>query len=735
MNNQNLPEQVTTLYQELETILPKFPELQAKCPQNSESFRQHYIETIDTSRLLRLAVIGQVNSGKSSFLNTLLFNGEEILPKASTPKTANLTIIRYSEDCYLEVEFYSQNDWNGIKSASKKYQDKLAEYNDWMAGNKTRDTPRPENPDLRSDLEAAYWIVENCKNYELDVSELIARERERIDFVDYCDMESALNEYVGDNGKYTPITKALYFNINDPRLKNLEIVDTPGLNDPVSARTQKTRESLGTIDVAFFISDTSSSFFDAEDMNLLVSQLPEHGINYFVLIGTKYDSALLGEYKTESLAAAELNIKTRYNRHLETNLNHSIMSNNLIHKSAKEKLQNSLPALYVSAFTHNFVNKDKDSWSSHEAHVYDRLKKLSGKWEDFDFSNETFLRLANFDPVNRKYEQVKQEKQSILEQKIKGLAPTAALQLLGLIESAENKSETFIRKLESEEVADLEEQEKYLNQKVSSVKLGVMDVFGSIMERCDSKMLEMRRVLRKEISEQSKMPERTGTRKETQTKGGYKTKYFLFIFPYKSYYTYDVEVNVSYRYATVNNAIDNLRKAADFAANSIEAMFDDLINRKEIRNQLLNVIHENLELDGDSFDPNFIKLIIQEAIEKIDFPSIKIDASNYMEELVGKFPNPKQQDEGVDKLKLALASSIKALGMHIIEILEKESKSFKKKINDIRQKLGDTLIEDSLTEIAKLKKAMQNKEQEIEEYTACIDACRVLSVKVENELY
>lgn len=47
------------------------------------------------NRKLNIGVVGQVKAGKSSFLNTLLFNGQEILPKASTPKTATLTKMEY----------------------------------------------------------------------------------------------------------------------------------------------------------------------------------------------------------------------------------------------------------------------------------------------------------------------------------------------------------------------------------------------------------------------------------------------------------------------------------------------------------------------------------------------------------------------------------------------------------------------------------------------------------------
>ena len=56
--------------------------------ETAESLREDGRELLDDGRLLRLGVIGQVNAGKSSLLNALLFDGEEVLPRAATPMTS-----------------------------------------------------------------------------------------------------------------------------------------------------------------------------------------------------------------------------------------------------------------------------------------------------------------------------------------------------------------------------------------------------------------------------------------------------------------------------------------------------------------------------------------------------------------------------------------------------------------------------------------------------------------------
>ena len=75
--------------------------------------RQEHLFSED--RKLQIAVMGEVKSGKSTFLNTLLFDGRPVLPKAVTPQTAVLTKIEYGEYNALELTYYSQEEWEALK--------------------------------------------------------------------------------------------------------------------------------------------------------------------------------------------------------------------------------------------------------------------------------------------------------------------------------------------------------------------------------------------------------------------------------------------------------------------------------------------------------------------------------------------------------------------------------------------------------------------------------------------
>lgn len=160
-------------------------------------------------------------------------------------------------------------------------------YDVWMADSNKQGKSIPTNPNSSgvASFKAAFEMVEAAKKEWLGHCFFDSKQTENYQLRRYFfDAKAAKRVYVGEDGKLTPITKAVYLYVNEPRLMDLEIVDTPGLNDPVPARAERTREMLKTTDVAFFLSQTGGSFFDNNDVELLVSQLPSEGRNQLLHI-------------------------------------------------------------------------------------------------------------------------------------------------------------------------------------------------------------------------------------------------------------------------------------------------------------------------------------------------------------------------------------------------------------------------------------------------------------------
>ncbi len=247
-------------------------------------------------RIFQLGIVGQMKTGKSSFLNEYLF-GEEILPTAATPMTAALTLIKYSDENKAEIEFYNRDDWNQIEKNSKEYE---KEYNKALEEareeaekkGKIFNKERFKFEDVDSILKGSYEIYKNFKDNGLDKNSL--GETKTIKINDKKNILEDLKEYVGSKGKYTPLVKMTTLYINDERIKDYIIVDTPGTNDPIISRGQKTKEFLGKCDYIIFLS-YSSQFLDNNDNSYIKEQLPAEGIRDILILASRFDNQLSQE--------------------------------------------------------------------------------------------------------------------------------------------------------------------------------------------------------------------------------------------------------------------------------------------------------------------------------------------------------------------------------------------------------------------------------------------------------
>lgn len=232
-----------------------------------------------TGRNLRVAVVGQMKAGKSSFLNAAFF-GRDLLPKADTPMTAALTTIVYAPKAKAEVEFYNLDDWAGIEELARSYDRRYAEEEHKLMEEQTRHfsspfaksvpprKPSAEEVIRRIPLAVASSreLVEKVHRYGLNVNEYLGKTHTLNDVDGADDLAAALHDYVGSHGRFTAITKRSVLYVDDLRLKGLEIIDTPGFNDPVVSRGQITRSFLGQADVIFLLSNIGQ-FLTAADVN------------------------------------------------------------------------------------------------------------------------------------------------------------------------------------------------------------------------------------------------------------------------------------------------------------------------------------------------------------------------------------------------------------------------------------------------------------------------------------
>ena len=220
---------------------------------------------------LTIGVIGQMKCGKSTFLNSFVFK-DNILPAATTPMTAALSVITYGEKEHIVAEFYTADEWAEQKIQALREESEATDTLD------------------ASKIKAAKELVSKANKLGTSLESYLGKTKE--------DSFDQLIEYVGAEGKYVSITKSVTIYYPNECLKGVEVVDTPGFNDPIVSREARTKAFLAKADVVIMMLYAGRPF-DATDRDIIFKNVRQCGIGK-VLVGiNKYDIPYCSETNPE----------------------------------------------------------------------------------------------------------------------------------------------------------------------------------------------------------------------------------------------------------------------------------------------------------------------------------------------------------------------------------------------------------------------------------------------------
>lgn len=222
---------------------------------------QEIVTKLDNDTLT-IGVIGQMKCGKSTFLNSFVFENN-ILPTATTPMTAALSVITYGKEQKIVAEFYNEDEWAEQEMQASRSLESVA-------GNTMEE----------SKIKAAKELVEKASKLGNSLRSYLGKTQE--------DQFENLIEYVGADGKYISITKSVTIYYPKEYLKGVEVVDTPGFNDPIVSREERTKAFLKKADVVLLMLYAGRPF-DTTDRDILFKNVRQCGIGKVIIGINKYD--------------------------------------------------------------------------------------------------------------------------------------------------------------------------------------------------------------------------------------------------------------------------------------------------------------------------------------------------------------------------------------------------------------------------------------------------------------
>ncbi|WP_448120575.1 dynamin family protein [Pseudomonas veronii] len=496
----------------------------------------------DQNRLMNIGIVGRVKAGKSSLLNALIFDGEPILPKAATPMTAALTTITWGEVLQAKVEFYSETDIAAIRFKSDQFEQRLAarkrecleelvkrrnaQANDapldmaqltLMADKKAMSELQREEG-----LFAAYDQYQRMKRSGLDAATLHLHSE--IQAGNPKELAARLHNYVGADGTYMPFTKTVHVAMPLEALRDICIIDTPGMNDPVQSREERTVELLKTCDVVFIVSP-AGQFLNEQDLEVMGRITQKEGIQELVLVASQIDTQLYGSEKRARLSDAVEAIRTQLSARAQSTLTDLKLSSPEV-GSVFDNLIGSVHRnlLHSSGLCHSLNRRfnSQETWDSNEQVTWDNL---STDYPDYftrdnqELSLSSLDSLANIDAINAMLAQVREKKAEITREKIANLMVRKQKNLEAFKALLINLARNQVIQIKNANVDQLDEQLASLESKRLDLSLELDVSFKYTMADYRQKLRDdMRKIAAQLLREtQSTVKDAEGSFSETIT--------------------------------------------------------------------------------------------------------------------------------------------------------------------------------------------------------------------------
>ncbi|WRD66079.1 dynamin family protein [Helicobacter pylori] len=478
------------------------------------------------NRGLKFGIIGRVKAGKSSLLNALIFEGKDVLPKVATPMTASLTILKYAQNLSAQAQFYDEQDMEELKRDHERYEKKFKEIvseevkklEEKQQGllNKAKgvmggiskafskdhdEAPKqkilsPEEIRERAERKAKNELDNDAKlsashdQYErMKKSGLInPKDLETLIQADSLEeLNQKLYQFVGKEGKFMPYTKAVQISLNNPNLKDLEIIDTPGVNDPVVSREERTKALLKECDVVFMIIP-SGHFVGEDDIDLFDRASNKEGIQEIYFVASKIDTeirnsnmALKSGY---DLTTALSNVKKDFSSHLNKIMEGLIQKWPNQREIFEKVIKNGFTL--TSGICYNLYKdfENQASWKKENGkekeeyqNIFESLKSYYPNAFGSHEARESLKRLSNIDAIRGRLEEAAKEKENIISQRLQKYLEAQANNLHNLITQLSQDLEKEKNRIKDADMGAIAKQIGAYEKLSDEIEIGFKDAY------------------------------------------------------------------------------------------------------------------------------------------------------------------------------------------------------------------------------------------------------------------
>lgn len=635
--------------------------------------------------------------------------------------TAALTTLSHGETPSAEVEFFTQKDYEDIKAKheeydrqlDRRYREILEEEKRRMIQSQRTSQRSPEElaqrkakreMDEKLELSAAHEQYTKMKDTGLSIR--VLGESKFLGFEKLSDLSSQLDDYVGANGKYMPFTKSVNIRLPQANLKDIEIVDTPGINDPVQSREERTREHLNQCDVVLILSP-AGQFMNETDLELM-DRITSKGTRKLYVVAAQADTQLFGNLKDENNGHLDRvldSLTGELGTHMRGVIANLKERNPEVEDTYDQLLQGKSQIIHSSGICESLKQlfEQKDKWDELMQHVWNNL--LVANYPDYfsdtdeDLSSINLDKLSNIAAIQKIVEKVHANKQEIMEEKkMKYIQATRqSLDTLkdGMLTYANDRK----IQIESTDIAKFRKQSENLNT-------ALINASGDIEEAYEASIYTITSALERELLAELKRIERyiNSEREESrgETKKRLKKRGFLNLLARVfSEGGYKVETYTTCR----TNAV--FHSLADFSEELEKKVMNKVKDknlkwRDDLNQNMTKILRQHFS--DESLEASMIRRVIRDAVHSIIIPAFE-----YKNQIPDSLkPQGVLQGKKAEKFLQEAHDQINDLYSGLKKKIRAYITSLTRRMEQVR--LDELLLKQFTKELATLEKSIANKE-------------------------
>ncbi|WP_033739623.1 dynamin-like GTPase family protein [Helicobacter pylori] len=744
----------------------------------TEVLKQTLQEMRPKDRNLKVGIIGRVKAGKSSLLNALIFEGKEVLPKAATPMTASLTVLKYAEKLSAEVEFYNEKDIAELKNEHERYEKEFQRiveeevnkqkekqnplkrvkegtknFANKFSGNKSEEAPKERVLSDEEILEKAERIAKNAlrgndklvsshNQYEkIKTSGINLKNIDtRIQANSLGELNQKLLQFVGANGKYMPYTKAVQIYLNNPNLKDLEVIDTPGVNDPIVSREERTKALLKDCDVVFIIS-LSSQFLTDSDMSLFDRVSNKEGLQEIYFVASQIDSAINNfsevQKSNHHLPTALANAQKALSSQLDQIMGALIKAYPNQQEIFEKAKKNGVIVTSGVCFSMHKDFENQAFWEKDQktAEYDNALRNLKSDYPDAfnsdDKSKESLLLVSNMGAIKERLEKAAQRKEEIISQKLQGFVESQANNLRQLITQLSEDLEGEKKRIKSADMGAINKQIEAYEKLSGNIETGFREAYEVFIHEFIKKIRDgLEETLTKTIQTASALAKKEEKKEEVEEYytervkqsgvfGSFKRNFLWWADDDAGYdeveRTRTIEVMTIKAGAVVDYLIE-MHQSCEDALNDSAHSFK-IVFKKELYAKVFKQLREIIP--DDWIDEVAFKKSVMAVLDRIEFE--EFDYTDKLPSEIGRKTSFLKGDEA--------DAFIESVKLHVRGFKETTKSDVKNYTNDLRTNLEkQNFASDTLQKLQentqKLHDQVQNKEQSIAQLETQIKALK-----------